>query len=436
MLKPFPYQIEGISWLKTKKLALLADQPGLGKSAQAIRAAEELGLEKIIIVCPAIAKITWEREITKWSNYTGVQILRKRNETPAPTHRIFICSFDYASGNFDRLRFVHADLLIVDESHCLKSPTAARTKALLSTTGIIRSVKRCWFLSGTPMPNAPHDLWTTLYTFGQTTLNYDAFMLKFCNTYTFNGREVPLSGKEKSFPELRLMLDKIMLRRKTEEVLKDLPEVRVEELPIEAELDDLTPELREQFERLNDFMRDRYKDLEALPSLQLLEATASSTSSLRRYCVMKKIKPVCNLIEEELENKAYEKIIVFCIHREAVIETQSRLAKRGAVCIYGATSAEDRQKAIDLFQNDPKCHVIVINIATGGTNITLTAASEVLFLEQDYVPGNNAQAIARARRIGQKNSVRARVASLADSMDESVNEILTRKMKGILGLLG
>lgn len=437
---PYPYQLEGISWLKPKRLALLADEMGLGKSVQAIKAAEELGVEKIIIVCPAIARITWQREILKWSSYspTSIQILKKRNEAPSPAARIYICGFDYADRNCDRLRHIQADLLIVDESHSLKSIEAKRTQAILGSKGIIRTVKQCWFLSGTPMPNAPHDLWTTLYTFGQTTLNYEAFMLKFCETYEFNGRRVPTGAKKKEFPALKQILDKIMLRRRVKEVLKDLPEVRIEEMPIEAELDDLTPELKEQFEKLANFLGGaQIKNANALEQLAMLEGTSGSISSLRRYCVMKKVKPVCDLILSELKLKAYEKIIVFAIHREAVEGVKKFLAPFGARSINGSTSPEERQKAIDAFQ-DPKsdCKAIVINIAAGGTNITLTEASEIVFLEQDYVPGNNAQAIARAKRIGQKNSVRVRIAALADSIDEGVQNILTRKMEGILGLFG
>lgn len=434
-LKLFPYQELGTRWLKEKRMRLLADDMGTGKSAQTIRAADGLGAKRVLIICPSIARITWEREFRKWSLVPNrkIKIARKRKDTLEENDEVFICTFDYATHNKEQLFKGRFELLVVDEAHYLKSVDTKRTQAIFARGGIAHSVARAFYLTGTPMPNYPTDLWPLLYTYGMTTLNHEAFTLKFCKTYEFNGKNVVCGSK--NLQELRELLLPIMLRRKTSDVLKDLPKIRMNELFIEAEMDGLTPELEAQFRVLQDLLGLRSHNGDAVSKLEQLEMMAKSISSLRRYCVMKKVKPVCDLVTEELENNTYEKIILFCIHRDAVIDTEHRLKEFGAVSIHGDTSPNQRQKNIDLFQNDPRCRVMVANIGAAGTNITLTAASEVLFIEQGYVPGDNAQAIARAHRIGQKNSVNVRVATLADTIDERVQSILTHKTRGILELM-
>lgn len=441
ILKLHPYQEEGVSWLKTKKLALLGDQMGLGKSAQIIRAIDELQLRRCIIVGPSIARVTWQREFEKWSLTTApklkIRILRKRIEEPDFEHdEILICSFDYATHNFVSLSKFKPDLLVVDESHFLKSIESKRTKAILSGAGLIHSSKRTWFLSGTPMPNHPGELWPMMYTFQATNLKYEAFVRRFCHTYEFNGATVISGTRKENTPILKEALDKIMMRRLVRDVLPDLPRVRISELPIEAELETLTPELKEQWKTMENFFHNMPDDLSPLAQLQCLESVAQSIATLRRYCAMMKVKPICDLIKEELENKAYEKIIVFGIHREALLGIEANLQQFGAVRIAGDVDPIKRQEAIDRFQNDPNCHIMVGNIGAAGTNITLTAASEVLFLEEDFVPGNNAQAIARAARIGQKSSVNVRLSSIANTIDEKVSSILTRKLREILEVVG
>jgi len=100
------------------------------------------------------------------------------------------------------------------------------------------------------------------------------------------------------------------------------------------------------------------------------------------------------------------------------------------------TSAAKRQQAIDAFQSDEKCRVFVGNIQAAGTNITLTAADQVVFIEEDYVPGNNSQAYSRANRIGQKNALNVRYARLENGIDQKINEILLRKSTDQRLLLG
>ena len=435
-MKLFKYQETSVEWLVQKRFALLAHEMGLGKSAIVIAAADRLKIPKILIVCPSIARLTWQREFLKWSSVPrDIQIMTKRSERPRPSSGVVLCSFDYATNNFHHLAKEKYGLLVVDESHFLKSAEAKRTKAILGSSGIVHSAYRTWFLTGTPMPNHPGELWPMLYTFKATPDNFYKFSFRFCEGYEFNGRRVITGARRKSLPELKELLDPLMLRYLKQDVLKDLPPVICSELPVEGELEKLTPELKEEMASLHSILKS-LENKTPTEQLQALSILASSIATLRRYCAMMKVKPISDLIKEELTNGAYEKIIIFGIHREALSSLEQNLRAFNPVKIDGSVNPANRQKAIDAFQLDDTCRVFIGNIQASGTNITLTKASQVIFIEQSWVPGDNAQAIARAARIGQKNSVYVRVASLAGTVDEKVQAILFSKTSEITELLG
>lgn len=144
-----------------------------------------------------------------------------------------------------------------------------------------------------------------------------------------------------------------------------------------------------------------------------------------------KVEGVSKLIDSELTHKAYDKIIIFAIHTSVIEGLRDRLWGYNPVTLYGKDSTLQRERNIEVFQKDPKCKIAVCNILAAGTAINLTAASQVFFAEQDWVPGNNAQAIKRAHRIGSRKTVFVRVCSMEDSLDERINELLKEKSESI-----
>ncbi len=161
--------------------------------------------------------------------------------------------------------------------------------------------------------------------------------------------------------------------------------------------------------------------------LEVLKGLAKSISSLRMYTGLQKIDPIAELVKEELALGAYEKIVIFAVHREVINNLRVKLRDFDPVTLYGGTPPEKRQKNVDRFQKNKKCRVFIGNIQAAGTAITLTAANQVLFAELDWVPGNNAQAAKRCHRIGQDKPVFVRCVGLADSYDERLSQILKRK---------
>ena len=446
----FPYQIEGGEWLASKAQALLADEMGLGKTAQAIRACDLTRSTKVLILCPAAARVNWLREFETFSILPRTfRIVKTR--TPDLNHLdSIICSYDLAQDLNEHLKDHHFDALILDEGHFLKNHTSKRTKAVFGVAGLIRKAARCWVLSGTPAPNHAGELWPMLYTFGATPLKYEGFIKHFCNSYASpRGRGVRCitGSKVQAIPELKVLLKKIMLRRKKEDVMTQLPPITYADVVVEAGFVDIDvessliqwlwpvdrrKELLEQLNKERQLLEDVTGQAGFGPGgMRLLEAMAQSVSTLRRYSGLQKVEPVVELIASELENNAYEKVVIFALHRDVIEGLRVRLKAYKPVTLYGKTPPEQRQKNIDKFMREPKYRVFIGNIHAAGTAITLTAAHNVVFIEQDWVPGNNAQAAMRCHRIGQTKPVLVRFIGLAGNIDEKVSRILKQKARDL-----
>jgi SNF2 family DNA or RNA helicase len=164
---------------------------------------------------------------------------------------------------------------------------------------------------------------------------------------------------------------------------------------------------------------------------------ASSLATLRRYTAMSKLPAIAEQIEEDLVTSQILKLVVFAIHKICIRWLAEKLKKFNPVILSGDTPGHLRQAHIDKFQNDPACRVFLGNIAAAGTGVDglQNVCDEAIFVEQDWVPSSNAQAIMRLCRIGQRNPVRARVYSLYGSVDERVQDVLTDKMRELARIL-
>lgn len=444
----FPYQIEGARWLTTRKYALLADEMGLGKSVQAIKAMEAINPPSVLIVCPAIARINWQREIQKWSSKLPPFQIIADGKTPVQGKH-WIISYDLlAKRTQDFPREI--GLMIADESHFLKTATTKRTRAIFGIKGPIYDAARVWCLSGTPAPNHPAELWPILYTFRLMPLQHDAFVDRYCTFYRYLNRKVITGANQKYLHELKALLKIFMLRRKIYDVLTELPpffcsNVTVEPGHVDLELfttfleyvtpDDRRAELYEKLQKQRELLKLGLQATNVSNDhVKTLEAFAQSVSTLRRFTAAQKIQPVTELVADELTRNVYEKIVIFAITRDFIEYTRQALQQFGAVTLYGGTDPSSRQRHIDRFQKNPQCRVIICNIQAAGTAITLTAANHIIFGEASWNPGENAQAIGRCRRIGQTKPVFVRFIEVNDSVDQKVMKVLRRKTQFLLDL--
>jgi SWI/SNF-related matrix-associated actin-dependent regulator 1 of chromatin subfamily A len=423
-----PYQILGAAFLFSKPFALLADDMGLGKTLQAIYAAETMNLQSILVICPAVARVNWQREFKMWTLLEWeFQVCFGKDDFPT-TGRVIV-SYDYAAQYPDRLTSFGWDLVICDESHFIKEPEAKRTVSIYGKNGIIRRTKRLWCLSGTPAPNHVGELWPMLFTFGATRLSYEDFLERYCNCRpTFHGgqRRLQVRGTKKAMiPEIKELLKSVMLRRLKEEVMKELPPIKYDEVTVEPgpalhlmREEDVINYVREKDLATEVIERGGGSELVSIPD---------SVSTLRKFTGLQKVQPLIEMVSHEIINGAYDKIVIFAVHQEVIENLAEGLRAFGVVKLYGKTPAKERQENIDAFQNDKATRVFIGNITAAGTAITLTASCQVLFAELSWTPGDNAQGAMRAHRRGQTRPVFVRMATLPDSIDQSVTRVLKRK---------
>lgn len=422
------YQIEGAHWLAKKQYAILGDDMGVGKTPQAILACDLVGARRVVVLCPAIGVINWQREFERWS-LTSPELL--------------VISYDKLVANKrtrDAVRKFCPDTLILDEAHYLKSLEAKRTKRVYGqfahNTGIARIPKRVWMLTGTLTPNHVGEVWTHLRCFWPELIDEISYS-EFLDRYTVQAM-TPFGSKvigNKDVSEIRTILQKIRLRRRAEDVLSELPPLVWQDTTL-IQPTKAMPALDELQE--HEDIQELWRVLEAADELAtraLLTAEEPiALATIRRLTAIIKAPLVGAQLAEELTNNAYDKVVVFVYHREALRLVAEALAPFQVVVVEGGQRDDVRQACIDRFQRDDACRCCVVQLQAGYHTITLNAAAQVVFVEQAWTPSINVQAAKRAHRFGQTRPVFVRNFGLAGSIDAAVAQVLSRKTKAILEL--
>lgn len=442
----YPYQLRGAEWLANRKYALLADEMRLGKTPQAIVAADLLDAKPILVLSPAVARINWSREFAKFSRRTlsTSVLLKGRQSSESLGADVVICSYDLIQNTALRSALGRRrwGSLVLDEVHYLKSMEAQRTNHVLAKSGLVHKADRVWALSATPAPNHAAELWPLLRVFGVTSLSYDAFVKRFCTGYN-----TPYGFKitgTKNVDELRALLAPIMLRRTKKEVRPDLPTATFSDVvvePTELAIDELESAFSSYIadprglKGIEQDIAPQRAYLEAQfaaaqteeEKLAVLSAGVTNMAMLRRYIGMLKVGAVADLVKSELDH-GLKKIVIFAIHKAVIEGLRDRLSEYGPVTVYGGTPAEKRDRHLHSFNHNEKCRVFIGNIQACGVAISLAeGASDVLFVESDWVPMNNAQAAARVDGPEQREPIFVRFVGLAGSVDEYVSKVIRRK---------
>lgn len=464
-MKLFPHQQAGVDWLVAHPRGGLFDDQGLGKTAQVICAADRLAARRILVVAPSVVAHNWKREFKLWSPARSVQVITEgaakvdqRVSVVVVTHTLLLRERLMAQ-ILDEVW----DVAVLDEAHFFRNPKAKRSRAFYKLRSIDDAVssrcKACWVLTGTPLPNNPSELWTMLCGLdierlrdeSGKVMNWQQFRTRFCKLApTPYGDGWKVIGAQR-VPELRERLKDFALRRMKRDVL-DLPPIRFGTTLVEGTLPEELGEM-EGSEDLADTRLARHiaeglrtlgadglrvgsqstttDEIAEAGATDLLDALqrSGSFSSWRRLTGIAKAPGTVELLDDELKNDVH-KVVVFCHHVEVANILSHGLAHHGVVRITGDVPPALRQSAVDEFQTG-RARVAVCQLVAGGTGVTLTAASDIVFVEQSFVPGENLQATDRVYRIGQSVPVLVRTLALAGSLDELVTEILMRKMQMI-----
>jgi SWI/SNF-related matrix-associated actin-dependent regulator 1 of chromatin subfamily A len=419
ILKPF--QLEGAAFLAARTRALLADEPGTGKTGQLVTACEMVGARDVGVVCPSIGVEHWRREFQKWGG----------------TCRADIIPWDDAHEWVDKTwNAPRWDVLIPDEAHFGKNPNTRRTAAVFAKGGLAWYARRVWAASGTPSPNNAAELWPMLRAFGKTPMDLEQFTRYFCYV---DERGKPRGNRPDRIEELRAILRSVALRRLKKDVLPELGAIDIQDWYVKPSSAFITDD--RQFDATCAMADAQETNLrreingKSPEDLLAFLAGGQDFSTLRRYNALLKAPAVFETVKFELENDLLDKVVVYGIHTEALttLHRAFRRANIPSALIIGDTPKDARDGLIEDWKRKGK--VLIASSIIAGTVLDFTCAHQGIMLELDWVPSSNAQAMQRMHRHGQTNPVTIRVAT-GSAIDETINTVLIRKIRDFDALFG
>jgi len=427
--RAYPYQMAGCDSMIDMVGVLLADQMGLGKTIQAILLCNFIAPLNVLIICPASIKENWKNEWQEWSCFTNEIAIAYGNHLPKTD--VVIINFDICARHKKELKKRKWDVLIIDEAHYLKNPTAQRTRAILG--GLYRTkpieAKKVIALTGTPAKNRPIDLYPVIkrlspYGFGTRR----QFAIRYCNGHMghFGWDESGHSNLEELQNRLR---STIMIRRMKADVLPDLPPKVRQIVYLDATTagKKLLSAERSIFGKPKTELSEQEYKL-VVKKLKGVKAGIAEMSTLRRETAVSKVPAVASHVRDAIDSSG--KVILFC-HHAAVVEALYKIFKDEAVAISGKTDSKKRQPIADRFQTDPAITLMIANIQAGGVGLNLFASSHVIFAELPWSHFDMEQAEDRAHRIGQKDSVLVQLIVLKDSLDATMARTMLRKQESV-----
>jgi superfamily II DNA or RNA helicase/predicted nucleic acid-binding Zn finger protein len=404
----YPYQMDGVRFALYKSAALIGDEMGLGKTLQAIALAglkqRIFGFEKVLVVTLASLKEQWKREIERFSDMradivAGNPQQRKTIYFTGPG--LFkITNYEAVLRDVTLLRRFRPDLVILDEAQRIKNfstKTADAVKSIPRTHALV--------LTGTPLENKLEDVYSIVQFLAPRMLS---------PLWRFAGDHFMLSRKKKNKIEgyrnltrLHNRLKPLVIRRKKEEVLTDLPDQVVNNYFI-----DLHEEQRQMhagyMQVLLPLMNKKFltpMDIRRIQELLLcMRMTCDSTYLIDRQThISPKLKELEGIIQE-LVVESKRKMVIFSEWTTMTFLIARHLSDVGIkfVELSGKVPVKKRQALIDEFTTNPDCRVFLSTDA-GGTGLNLQAADCVVNFELPWNPARMNQRIGRVNRIGQKS---------------------------------
>lgn len=385
------YQNFGAKFILNYKKVLLGDEMGLGKTIQAISVVNHLfqnNLRHTIVLCPLSVLENWNREILKWSTiptyiFRGGIKFTLFNEWKQ-NGGVLLSNYEQAGTLFEKLKHNKFHFLVLDEAHYIKNPEAKRT---IYSIKISKLAEYNLFMTGTPLENRLSEM---------------KHLLKILNPNI----SYKIENEQLKSEEFKLKISTLYLRRKREEVLRELPELEIiklwSKLSIEQQI----------------FYDDALK--KGLGGLMKMRRAAFWGND------SKKITQIINICNEAAENK--QKVIIFSFFKEGVLyRLQNELNNQASSIISGAISPAQRQKTIDEFGKDPNQTVLLSQIDAGGVGLNIQSANIVIICEPQWKPSTEQQAIGRVYRMGQLKKVIVYRLLTEESIDESMEQLLNQK---------
>lgn len=430
-LEYMPFQKAGIDFLIRNPYinGLIADQPGLGKTIQAIGFANYTGFVNLGIICPASMVLKWAEEIKKWHvGNPKIQTILSGNQELDKKVDVHITSFNLAINTgihkfFQRKR---PDVLIIDEVHYLKNWKAKRTRGIYGEKLLTDKSKYVLALSGTPVVNRPIEIYETINALCPEAINYmneETFSIKYCEGH-WRDREFWNLGASNMKELGERLRSTFMVRRLKKDVLTDLPPKIQDIVYIDPDRN-----AKRLIKEMSRFESDEILKLRGVTS------SFEGLSEMRRDLGLAKVPAAIELSMDRLQTR--EKIILFAHHKDVIKELESEFAAKGIkTCkIIGGMPAKKKASVEFEFMHDLSVRVFLGSIGACGVGLTLTAADYCLLVEPSWVPGENEQAIDRIHRITQLKHVLADFLFFPRSLDENILKSQTKKARDITQIM-
>ena len=451
----FPHQRAGVAFLATAKRALLADEPGLGKTAQAIRALKRLKEQgddpfPALIVCPNTLKKNWEREFQKWWPEVTTQVIkgtaaqRKKQFEVAKESNIEVIIINWESlrthsrlapygsvaltrcsacgGHDEKISLTRCEVherdlnhidfkaVVADEIHRSKDPKSKQTRALWSASG---DAKIRFALTGTPIANDVVDLWSILHwvspeDWPNKTKWIDRMVDTMLNAF---GGLLVLGVKPHMKDEFYKTLNPHMRRMLKQRVLPWLPEMIFERRDVE-----MSTKQKKAYTQMRDTMMAELEGGELVTAPSVLTQTTRLLQFASSYAEISVNEntgeekallsdPSCKVdaLMDDIKNKDFgEDSVAVCAVSRQLIELLSAALTKAKIdhgLITGAQDEDQRQQAIDDFQAG-RTKWILYTAQAGGVGVTLTAARRLVMLQRPWSLVDHKQALDRVHRIG------------------------------------
>lgn len=415
-----PFQKAGVAYALATKRCFIADEMGLGKTIEALATLEEASAYPALVVCPMTLKLNWQREATIWLPKRSTAIADSKK---LPEADVLIINYDLLNRHKEALIARHFVAVIFDESHYAKNHKAQRTKA---AQAISAGAQYRLALTGTPVLNRPIELLSQLSILDRLDDmgGFWSFARRYCAAQkTRFGWD--LSGAAHLDELNERLRGSCYIRRLKKDVLKELPAKTRTVIPVQldnwAEYAAAERDLTEYLKSVASISDEAIQRKMRAEQLTKIEVT-------KQIAARGKMKAVLEWVSSFLETG--EKLVVFATHHWVIDEVA---AEFDAPQITGKTSGKKRQAIVDRFQNEADCRLLICNIKAGGLGVTLTAASNVAFVELGWTPAVHDQAEDRTHRKGQHYPVNAWYFVGESTVDEAIYDLVVTKRSVVDG---
>ena len=425
---------------------LLADEPGLGKTAQSVIAASVANAYPLLVVVPNVVKMNWAREVERWTPQRRVTVIHGDGDDIDAFADVFVVNYDILDRHLSWISRFGFKGMVVDEAHMIKNTQSQRSRNVLAIADRIRARvpgghPLLLALTGTPLINDIDDfraIWRFLGWIDAEKPGPELMAKLEANGYT--------PADPPFYPAARQSVVEMgIVRRRKIDVAADLPAKRVVDLPVELD-DDAGRSIREAERQLAERLVARFDAIKAgrlgrelsdeaivrMVCAQEVEESNASADGLNVFTMVRQIgQAKAGLAADYAAQLARSvgKVVFFAKHIDVMDQAERAFAERGlgTVSVRGDQTATFRQQQIDAFNNDPAIAVAVCSLTAAGVGVNLQASSNVVLAELSWTDAEQTQAIDRVHRIGQEEPVTAWRIVAAQTIDARIAELIDSK---------